>query len=81
MPNDIHNSNKLQSYPPYTLPFGDTEIVQTLPFQFNTSTFDNGYFLYSSSTNTYTIAAGTPMGVLQQLSTRKFGEVVSSDAY
>ena len=55
--------------------------IQTLPFRFNTSTFDNGYFLYSSSTNTYTIAPGTPMGVLQQLSTRKFGEVISSDAY
>jgi hypothetical protein len=27
MPNDIYNSNKLQSYPPYTLPFGDIEIV------------------------------------------------------
>ena len=57
------------------------ESIQSLPFTFNTSTFDNGYFLYSSSTATYTIAPGTPMGVWQKLSTRNFGEVISSDAY
>jgi prepilin-type N-terminal cleavage/methylation domain-containing protein/prepilin-type processing-associated H-X9-DG protein len=55
--------------------------IQSLPFTFNTSTFDNGYFLYSSTTATYTIAPGTPMGVWQKLSTRNFGEVISSDAY
>jgi prepilin-type N-terminal cleavage/methylation domain-containing protein/prepilin-type processing-associated H-X9-DG protein len=55
--------------------------IQSLPFVFNTSTFDNGYFLYNSTTGTYTIAPGTPMGVWQKLSTRNFGEVISSDAY
>ncbi len=55
--------------------------IQSLPFTFNTSTFDNGYFLYNSTTATYTIAPGTPMGVWQKLSTRNFGEVISSDAY
>lgn len=55
--------------------------IQSLPFIFNTSTFDNGYFLYSNTTGTYTIAPGTPLGVWQKLSTRNFGEVISSDAY
>ena len=55
--------------------------IQSLPFQFNTSTYDNGYFLYSGTTNTYTIAPGTTLGVLQQLATRNFGEVISNDAY
>jgi prepilin-type N-terminal cleavage/methylation domain-containing protein/prepilin-type processing-associated H-X9-DG protein len=55
--------------------------IQSLPFTFNTATSDNGYFLYSTSTKTYTIAPGTPMGVWQKLSTRNFGEVISSDAY
>jgi prepilin-type N-terminal cleavage/methylation domain-containing protein/prepilin-type processing-associated H-X9-DG protein len=55
--------------------------IQSLPFIFNTSTFDNGYFLYNSTTATYTIAPGTRIGVWQQLSTRNFGEVISSDAY
>ncbi len=55
--------------------------IQSLPFQYNTSTQDNGYFLYNSSTGTYTIAPNTPMGVWQKLSTRNFGEVISSDAY
>jgi prepilin-type N-terminal cleavage/methylation domain-containing protein/prepilin-type processing-associated H-X9-DG protein len=55
--------------------------IQSLPFTFNTSTFDNGYFLYNSTTATYTIAPGTRIGVWQQLSTRNFGEVISSDAY
>jgi prepilin-type N-terminal cleavage/methylation domain-containing protein/prepilin-type processing-associated H-X9-DG protein len=55
--------------------------IQSLPFTFNTSTFDNGYFLYNPTTATYTIAPGTRIGVWQQLSTRNFGEVISSDAY
>jgi prepilin-type N-terminal cleavage/methylation domain-containing protein/prepilin-type processing-associated H-X9-DG protein len=55
--------------------------IQSLPFNFNTSTYDNGYFLYNNNTNTWTIAPGTQLGVWQQLSTRNFGEVISSDAY
>jgi prepilin-type N-terminal cleavage/methylation domain-containing protein/prepilin-type processing-associated H-X9-DG protein len=55
--------------------------IQSIPFTFNTSTFDNGYFLYNSTTATYTIAPGTQLGVWQKLSTRNFGEVISSDSY
>lgn len=55
--------------------------IQSLPFQYNTTTYDNGYFLYNGNTGTYTIAPNTPMGVWQKLSTRNFGEVLSSDAY
>jgi prepilin-type processing-associated H-X9-DG protein len=57
------------------------DTIQTLPFVFNVSTYDNGYFLYNGTTGTYTIAPGTTMGVWQKLSTRSFGEVISSDSY
>ncbi len=48
---------------------------------FNPSTgYPNGV-VSNSGTGTYTVAAGTPIGVFQQLSTRAGGEVISSDQY
>jgi prepilin-type N-terminal cleavage/methylation domain-containing protein/prepilin-type processing-associated H-X9-DG protein len=41
----------------------------------------NGVTRNGSDPNVYTITAGAQVGVLQQLSTRNGGEVVSSDAY
>jgi prepilin-type processing-associated H-X9-DG protein len=53
--------------------------IQSLPF--NPSTGNNDYFIYNGNTGTWSIAPNTQLGVWQKLSTRSFGEVVSSDAY
>ena len=41
----------------------------------------NGVIRNPSDANAYTIPLGTAIGVLQQLSTRNGGEVISADSY
>ncbi len=53
--------------------------VQSLPF--NPGTGNNDSLVYSSTTYTWSIAPGTKLGVWQSLSTRNFGEVLSSDSF
>ncbi len=53
--------------------------IQSLPF--NPGTGNNDALIYNSGTATWSIAPGTQLGVWQKLSTRNFGEVVSSDSY
>ena len=53
--------------------------IQSLPF--NPATANNDSFIYNSNTATWSLAPGTQLGVWQKLSTRNFGEVVSSDSY
>jgi prepilin-type processing-associated H-X9-DG protein len=53
--------------------------IQSL--QFNPVTANNDYFPYNGNTGLYSIAPHTRLGVWQALSTRNFGEVISSDQY
>jgi prepilin-type processing-associated H-X9-DG protein len=53
--------------------------VQSIPF--NPTTGNNDSFIYNGNGGTWSLAPNAQVGVWQKLSTRNFGEVVSSDAY
>jgi prepilin-type N-terminal cleavage/methylation domain-containing protein/prepilin-type processing-associated H-X9-DG protein len=55
------------------------ESIQSLPF--NPGTGNNDSLIYNNTTYTWSIARGAQLGVLQELATRSFGEVISSDSY
>src|SRR5262249_16114119 len=55
------------------------ESTQSLTF--NPATGNNDSLIYSYATYTWSIAPVAQLGVLQELSTRSFGEVISADSY
>ncbi len=55
------------------------ESIQSVPF--DPTTGNVPALQYSSATGTYTITPGSQLGVWQKITTRNFGEIVSSDSY